>query len=153
MAKIPYNPNGIGNLDPDDYNRFQRQRIQADQQYDIGKAQNQYKRENADRRYARGKSDLRRQYSRARRGFGSDFIQRGLLNSGLYNRAYADLQVDRDQAAGSLLDQYSETTRGLDLANRQLLDIKQNAKWDVDATEEARRQSVAAALKYAKEFG
>lgn len=153
MANTSYNPSGIGNLDPDDFNRYQRQRDQARRSYGIERAQNTYKRESADRRYSAGKSDLRRQYQRARGNFGSDLIQRGLLNSGLYKQAYRDLQVDRQQAGSDLLRNYQETTRGLDLANRQLLDLRTGALADIDATEQARRDSVAAALKYAKEFG
>lgn len=153
MAKTLYNPDGLGQLDPDDYNAFQTRRRQAQQSYDIGTAQNQWKRDTADQEYASATSDLRRQYGRARRQFGSNWTKRGMLNSGLHDKAYQDLQVDRQQGLSDLLRQYNQSRSGLELADRQLSTILWDSVVDVNAAEEARRQSVAAALNYAKENG
>lgn len=153
MAKNLYDPKGLGDLDPDDHNSFQTARRQARSAYDIGKAQNQFKLESAGQDYASRKSDLRRQYGRARRAFGSDFTQRGLLNSGLHDKAYADLQVDRAQGFADLLRQFRQTQGGLSLANSQLSTIKADTLNDIESAEAARRASVAAALKFAKEHG
>lgn len=153
VAKTLYNDKGRGDLDPDDHNLFQTQRRQANQAYNLGSAQNKYRRSTYDQNYAAQTGDLRRQYRDARNSFGSDWTQRGLLNSGLYRQAYGQLQGQRQQAAADLLRQYQQQKAGTDLAGRQLSTIRSDAFADVAAAEAARRQSVAAALRLAKEQG
>lgn len=151
MAKSLYDSSGLGNLDPDDYNQFQTQRRQARSNYNRSTAQNKFRRTGAGVDYADAIGDLRRQYTRARGSFGSDFIQRGLLNSGLYRQGYADLQRQRQDAQADLRRQYQRTLDGLGLADRQLLGIRDDALNDIESAQAARRASVAAALRYARE--
>lgn len=153
MAKSLYDPTGIGALDPDTFNQFQTGRRQARSAYDMGTAQNEYKRSVYRTDYGRDKNDLRVQYGRARRGFGSDYIKRGLLNSGLYKSAYRDLQLDKSRSETGLRDRFQTAIDGLALADRQLGRIKNDSLNDIESAETARRASVAAALGYAKENG
>lgn len=152
MAKSLYSDVGIGNLDPDDFNNFATQRRRADQAYQLGQAQNTYKRTTFDQQYASGKRDLRQQYMQQRRGFGADLNRRGLLNSGIYNNAYRNLQTQRNNQAADLTMQYNQMTGGLNLANQQLERVRTDALNDIESAEDARRKSVAAALKAAREM-
>lgn len=152
MANL-YNPSNIGNLDPDDYNAFQTRRRQAYSGYQQSKDQNAYRRTNAGLGLATGQRDLRQQYSKARGAFGSEFTQKGLLNSGLYRKAYKDLRTDRASGYADLTSQYNQLISGLRISDRQLLDTRTNSLNDTDSAQAARVASVAAALKYAKENG
>ena len=153
MAVNLYDANGVGVLDPDDFNAFQTRRRGARTAYDLGTAQNQYKRDTYAQQYGRQSNDLRIEYGRKRRDFGSDLNKRGLLNSGLYDSAYRDLQTDKLRSGDGLRGQYDNARRGLDLADSQLGIIKNSSLNDVESAEAARRSSVAAALKYAQENG
>lgn len=153
MSNSFYNANGIGGLDPSTFAEFQRGRFNARNQYDLASAQNKFRQNQVNLNYTQNKSDLQSQYGKARRAFGGDFNQRGLLNSGLYKQAYGDLQQDRMRQLARLQFNRQNELDALDLAGRQLVTVRDNSLADVDTAEAARRQSVAAALRYAQGNG
>lgn len=152
MASL-YNQPAGNTLDPDDYNAFQTQKRQADRAYGIGTAQNRFRKNDARLNYLKQTRDLNQNYGVTRRGFGAELNNRGLLNSGIYNQSYLDLQNQRMNADSDLKSEFDQQLAGLREADDQLATINKGAKEDVEAAQAARTASVAAALKYAKEFG
>lgn len=150
MSNSFYDAKGIGGLDPETFATFQRGRFNARNQYDLASAQNKFRQNQVNLGYTQSKGDLQTDYGKARRAFGSDWNRRGMLNSGLYKQAYGDLQKDRMRGLARLQFNRQSELDALDLAGRQLVTVRDNTLADVDTAEAARRQAVAAALRYAQ---
>jgi hypothetical protein len=90
-------------------------------------AMNQYARFVSQQRFARQKEDQTRDYGRQRERFTQPFMRRGVLNSGIYQKALANMVQDRyrQQARGEQ-DQLQEM-QGFDLKDASQASAYQQA--------------------------
>lgn len=139
-----------GELTSDDYNYFQTQGRQITQQYNLGKGQNAYERSVARSNYLRQKANADTAWKSRFGEFQSPYVERGLLNSGLYRRGYDQFRTARNMELGDLLATYQNKTGALGLADQQLHSVYTSAWDDLASAGAARRATVAEELRRAK---
>lgn len=149
-GKNLYQGGNRGELTSDDYNYFQTQGRQITQQYNLGKAQNAYERSTAKTNYSRQKSNAETAWKARFGEFQSPYVERGLLNSGIYRGGYDQFRQARNMELGDLLATYQQKTGALDLADQQLHGVYKNSWDDLASAGAARRATVAEELRRAK---
>lgn len=144
-------PAGQGDLSADDYNYFQQQRRNITNQYNLGKFQNRYERQQAGLNYNRQKRNLTQAWASRVPEFQQPYTERGLLNSGLYRQGYDQFRTARNMEIGDLTRAYDERMGALNLADWQLFDIYKWGQNDVSSAIAARRSTIAEELRRARQ--
>lgn len=136
-----------GGLDPQQINYLRTARRRIRDNYALNLAQNKYQRSTLRNQYARGKSDLKREFGQARIELPSAFAGGGTLNSGLYQKAISRFGQEQQSAFGNLRGQFGDEMRGLRLARQQLGTVKRQGLNDIRQEEAARRAALASSLR------
>lgn len=139
-----------GLLDPEELSYFRTARRRVQDTYGLGAAQNTFEKGRAGATFARNVGDLTKQFDAMRSKVPWSFAGRGLLNSGLHQKAVADFDVNRTSSFGNLRAQYDDQLGGLDLAAQQLAAVRAGALSDVDDQERSRVAAIAAMLRAAR---
>jgi hypothetical protein len=103
----------------------------------------------ADQNYGREFNQAQRSWDNARSGFPTSFNQRGLLNSGIYNRAMREFDASRQEAFGKLAqDYYNQRANYADMANNYRQNYE-NTYGDIADMERLNRAQIAANINRA----
>lgn len=139
----------MAELNPEDFNYFRQSKRRVDQTYRLGMDQNQYQSETIGNAYGRQRGDLVRQFDQMRDRIPGRMARRGLLNSGIAQKAWSDFSSDRARTYNNLLGTRDDQLAGLTLARGQLESTRRNAHDDLKEQETARLAAVAATLRAA----
>lgn len=137
-------------LNPDELAYFRTTRRRVQDTYGLGAAQNAYQQQTAGNAYARSLGDLTRQYDSMRSKLPWGYAARGVSNSGIAQKGFADLGQDRIRAFGNLRGGYDDQMGGFNLAAQQLAASRTASLADVDDQEQGRVASIAAMLRAAR---
>jgi len=137
-------------LSPEDVNYFGTTRRRVNDTFNLGSAQNLYQRQTAQSAFGRTKNNLFTSFARMRDKLPGQYASRGLLNSGLYQKGIADFGQRKNQQIGEVTAQFGEQMAGLDLAERQLGQVRTSASMDVDEQEQSRIAAAASLLRAAR---
>ncbi len=139
-------------LNPDDFTYFRNRRRQINTTHDLSQAQNAYQAAAAGNQFSRQVGDLAAAYGQAVEKHPWGFGARGLLNSGVYQKATYDLgNQGFVRPYTNLAGQYQDVAGGFNLAGQQLSRIKGEGIQDVDEAERSRlaMEQIAAAIRAA----
>ena len=126
---------------------FANRADQARRNYGYNKAQNDYERGLARTQAGWDRADLVRQFSRQRQALPANYNRRGVMNSGIWNKALADWTTDKTRALTRQTAAADMKQQGYDLADYQLADIKRKALDDLAAQRTAYEQTIASILR------
>lgn len=107
-------------LSPDELNYFQTGIRRLQQNYNLNNAQNIYNQKTLASEYSNNRSNLIDQFAQLRNQIPGQFIQRGLINSGLYAQGIGDYANQRARALGTGALQYQNQLGGLRIGQHQL---------------------------------
>lgn len=142
----------MAELNPEDFNYFRQARRRVDQTYQLGLGQNQYQREVVGNAYGRQRADLVRRFGQMRDRIPGSFARRGMLNSGMHQKAWADFASDRARSYDDLRAQRDDQLAGLTLARNQMESTRRWAVDDLEEQETARLAAIAATLRAAQGY-
>lgn len=134
-------------LSPQESAQFTTQRNNARRTYQGGLAANTYQQTLAGLKFKRGKQGLNTQWDRQRAALPGDYIQRGIFDSGIYQRGLKDYATDRSQAFGDLSLGYQGEVGGLKMDARGLSDSYANTLATSQSAEQARRAELASRIR------
>lgn len=138
---------GIAPPDPTEIAAWGNQRRQIADQYGNSQAQFAYQRSTQQAQQGQDTADLAKQWDRTRTALPGQFAHRGLLDSGVYGGALQQYGSDRDSASKNLALKYQNSLGQIGLNQQQSQSAYTSGNQQVDASEAARRQSLAAQLK------
>lgn len=139
----------MAELNPEDFNWFRTERRRVNNNYALGASQNQYAQETAANAYGRDRGSLVQKYAQMREGLPGGYANRGLLNSGVWQKAQTDFATQQDQALTDQQGAYQDQLGGLKLGMGQLETSRTNGLNDLTDQETARRAQIAAMLRAA----
>lgn len=139
-----------GLLNPEELSYFRTARRRVQDTYGMGAAQNQFEQGAAKRGYGRKLGDVTRQFDQMRSKIPWGFASRGMLNSGLHQKAVADYGIARTNTIGDLRGAHEDQMGALNLAAQQLGQIRTSTLSDVDEQQQSRVASIAAMLRAAR---
>lgn len=134
-------------LSSDDFNYFSTQNRRLREGFVLGKAQNDLQRSQVDSTTARGRINLAEQFSQVRRQLPSQYAQRGLRNSGLYDRGLRDFARSKQLGTFDLEASYADQLAGINAANQQLDVVGKTGLDDVASAMAARRATLAEQIR------
>lgn len=134
-------------IDPVEQEAWDNRRNRAKALYETQKAQGEFQRSNILENQSLDTAELAKRFNRMRERLPGGFARRGLLNSGIYQRALKQYAEDRQAATSSLAARYQQMLgeHGFD----QKLQAVQylNTIGDINDAERVRRAQIAAALQ------
>jgi hypothetical protein len=122
---------------------FSTTRRRVNDTHQMGLSQNQFQREGVKNAYGRSRANLVRQYAQLANRLPGAYNRRGLLNSGIYQRAQADFSKDRQRSYADLLGQRNDQLGQLFVSDLMLNQTRSGAISDLDELQEARRQAAS----------
>jgi hypothetical protein len=138
---------GYLNVEDDTYFRQGKRRVKDT--YLLGLNQNQYQRDTVRNAYGRQRGDLVQQYAQLRDRIPGSFAARGMLNSGMQEKAWRDFKDQRQNAYANLAGQRDDQLSGLTLARNQLASTRAGTLDDLEEQRTARLAAVASTLRSA----
>lgn len=111
------------------------------------KATNQYQRALQDIQYGNSVGDYERQANRARMSLPTQWIKRGMFNSGLYKNALSQYAVDRAAGLRNMQNAYQIQQAGYTFNDRQAEDSYASQMAQIEAERYARQAELAAMLR------
>ena len=136
-----------GGLDPQQTNYLRAAQRRIQDNYTLGVSQNTDQQTGLRNQYTRGKTDLTREFARARNRLPGSFAKGGTLNSGLYQTAVSRFGQEKASAFSNLAGQYGDERGGLRLARRQLGQVRRMGLKDIAHEESARRAALSSSLR------
>lgn len=132
---------------PEELDQFAGQRNHINLNYGQANATNLFQRGNTLANKQADYGNLKRQFVQQRAQIPGQFIGRGLLNSGLYQRGLKDYAANRTEAFGDLGRKYQQMLGTLDLQRQQGAASQFADLADVNAQERQRRAELAAQIR------
>lgn len=99
-------------IDPDTYNSFTNMRNNYGSNYLQNTAGLQSRMAMGAQQYGNQYRDMGTQYGRQRNRLPGQFMGRGMLKSGMYNRGRNEFNIDKATAFGNLAQQYAQQQQG-----------------------------------------
>lgn len=133
-------------LNLNEKNWFNQRRNSAIWNYGYGKTQNDYERKLSGTQQGWQRADLIKQFTDARQKLPNQFNRRGIMNSGIYQKALGDFAADRTQALTRQNTGAGLKNQGYDIANSQLGLIKARTLSELEAQKADYRKSLSAGI-------
>jgi hypothetical protein len=134
-------------LSPWETQQFTTQRANARQQMLTGRAEIQQLKTRRGLDYRDQRRDMTTDWDRRRVQLPTEYIQRGVFNSGIYRGALQEYAQDRQRAGRDLQRGYQTDIQDLIMQQRRITDQYQMTRRQSRADELARRAQVAAELR------
>lgn len=135
-------------IDPESGNYFRTQRRRITDTYNMGSAQNLYQQATAGNTLQRSIGDIAYNYNQMRQKMPWSFAARGLMNSGVWQKAVSDAATGGYiRPVANATAAYQDQLQGLQLALQQLGQTTTSSLSDIDQAEQARIAAVAASLR------
>lgn len=139
--------NGVAQPDPTELATWQNQRTTLGDTYGTANAQNAFDRTQTLANQAAETAALARQWTQTRNALPGQYAKRNLLNSGIYGGALQQYGSDRAAATDALALKYQTTLGQLGLNAQAAQTAYTSGTSQVNNSEAARRESLAASLK------
>lgn len=136
-----------GKISPWEAQQFASQRAVTRQNMLQGRAQIQHQRSRRGIEFRDQIRDMTTDWNRRRESLPTDYIRRGVFNSGIYRGALQDYAQDRQRSFRQAQRGYQFDLEDLTLRQRQLQDQYHLAMRTSRAEEHARRTQIAAQLR------
>ena len=137
----------VSTISPQQTMQFRQQRTNAKQGLLTNQAQNLYQRQLADLAYKSRVRGFDTEQGRVREQLPTDYINRGVFRSGIYNTGLKRYAADRLQGLNNLLVQRQAEAGGLSLQGRGFEDDYTRALAGSYGAEHAARADIASALR------
>lgn len=137
----------VSSISPQQQLAYQQGRSNARQNLLRNKAQSQYQRGLAQQDYTNQLTDFGIQQNRVREGLPTNYLQRGVFNSGIYRQALRDYATDRLRGQRNIQQGYQNRLGELSLADRGYEDEYTNTLTNLYLSQQAAQAQMAAALK------
>lgn len=120
-------------MTPEETHYYLSKRNQLNESYGLGAAQNNYQAGTVRNAYTRQLGDYARQYDKVREKIPYGFARRGMMNSGLYQKALTDYNTERNAGYANMQGAFNDQIGAYDLALGQMGQVKQSSLTEVDA--------------------
>lgn len=137
----------VSTISPEQQAQYDQGRSNAAANLGRGKAQNAYQQGLAQRSYTDNLRDFNTQQGRVREGLPSEYIQRGVFNSGIYRNALRNYAMDRLSGQRRLQNNYQNQAAGLTMQGRGYEDDYAETMSNLFGNQYAAQASIASALK------
>lgn len=137
----------VSTISPEQQMMYQQGRSNAAAQNLRGQAQTQYQQGLATQDYSDRTYDFNTAWNRRREDLPTSFIQRGLLNSGIYRNALRNYAIDRLSGQRQLQREYQQRMAGLTFQGRGYEDDYAETVANLFGNQYAAQAAIAAALR------
>lgn len=137
----------MAGLNPNETWWFSNRADQARRQYGYAKAQNDYERKLSGTQGEWDRQDMIRQFASQRTQLPRNYTQRGLMNSGVYQRGLGEFKSNKVRALTRQTAAQDLKSQGYDIADVQLTDIRNKALDDLRNQRIAYEQTLASILR------
>lgn len=137
---------GIQGPDATETAAWGNQRRQVADQYGNTESTIEFNRDQAKQNQALDTGQLAKTWDRTREALPGQFAHRNLLNSGIYGGALQQYGTDRSDASSALALKYQQQFGQFDIQHQQASNAYTSGTGQIDASEAARRQSLASQL-------
>lgn len=137
----------MAGLNPNETFWFRNREDQAQRQFRYGQKQNAYERELSRTQGQWDREDLIRQFTQQRQQLPQGYTQRGLMNSGVYQRGLGEWGSNKLRSLGRQSAAQGMKMQGYDIADVQLTDIRNKALDDLRNQRIAYEQTLASILR------